>query len=99
MTHQNRPCHHATGDCRWVAECRIVAAVPAFGPGVAFAGDVVRLLQPLPYGGRLSIHLPPPAGTALDGMFSLSGLETARRWPTRANGHMPPRNPTSDGVR
>jgi hypothetical protein len=67
---------------------QIAAAVPAFGGGVAFAGDVVRLLQSLPDGGSLSIHLAPGAGTARAGMFSLAGLETVRakmaaacKWP------------------
>ena len=66
----------------------ITAAVPASGSGVAFAGDVVRLLQSLPDGGSLRIHLAPRAGTALVGMFSLAGLETVRakmaaacKWP------------------
>jgi hypothetical protein len=67
---------------------QIAAAVPASGAGVAFAGDVVRLLQSLPDGGSLRIHLAPRAGTALAGMFSLAGLETVRakmaatcKWP------------------
>jgi hypothetical protein len=67
---------------------QIAAAVPAFGAGVAFAGDVVRLLQSLPDGGSLSIHLALRAGTARAGMFSLAGLETvgakmaaACKWP------------------
>jgi hypothetical protein len=62
------------------------------------AADVVRLLRSLPYGGRLSIHLAPRARTALDGMFSLSGLETVRGWPTPANGRMPAK-PNKCGVR
>ncbi len=67
---------------------QIAAAVPAYGAGVAFAGDVVRLLQSLPDDGSLSIHLAPRAGTARTGMFSLAGLETLRakmsaacKWP------------------
>jgi hypothetical protein len=67
---------------------QIAAAVPAFGAGVAFAGDVVRLLESLPDGGSLSIHLAPRAGTARAGMFSFAGLETVRakmaaacKWP------------------
>jgi hypothetical protein len=66
----------------------IATAVPAFGAGVAFAGDVVRLLQSLPEGGSLSIRLAPRAGPARAGMFSLAGLETVRarmaavcKWP------------------
>jgi hypothetical protein len=67
---------------------QIAAAVRAFGASVAFAGDVVRLLQSLPDGGSLSIHLAPRAGPAQAGMFSLAGLETVRakmaaacKWP------------------
>jgi hypothetical protein len=66
----------------------IAAAVPAFGAGVALAGDVVRLFQSLPEGGSLSIQLAPRAGTARAGTFSLAGLETVRarmaaacKWP------------------
>ena len=82
------------------AECQIAAAVPAFGPGVAFAGDVVRLLQSLPEGGSLSVHLASRTGTALDGTFSLVGLDAVRtkmvaacRWP------LPVANPTGAAVR
>jgi len=67
---------------------QVAAAVPALGAGVAFAGDVVRLLQSLSDGGSLSIHLARRAGTARAGMFSLAGLETVRakmaaacKWP------------------
>jgi hypothetical protein len=67
---------------------QVSAAVPASGAGVAFAGDVVRLLQSFPKGGSLSIQLAPRAGTARTGMFSLAGVETVRakmaatcKWP------------------
>jgi hypothetical protein len=67
---------------------QIAAAAPASGVGVAFGGDVVRLLQSLPDIGSLSIHLVPPTGAALDGLFSLVGLEAVRakmvaacKWP------------------
>lgn len=67
---------------------QVAAAVPAFGPGVAFAGDVVRLLQSLPDHGELIVLLSPRGGTAHDGTFSLAGLDAARakmtaacRWP------------------
>jgi hypothetical protein len=67
---------------------QVAAAVPAFGPGVAFAGDVVRLLQSLPDHGELLVLLSPRGGTAHDGTFSLAGLDAARakmaaacRWP------------------
>ena len=66
----------------------MAAAVPAFGAGAAFAGDVVRLLQSLPDSGSLSIHLAPRAGTARAEVFALAGLETVRaklaaacKWP------------------
>ena len=75
---------------------QIAAAVPASGIGVAFGGDVVRLLQSLPDSGSLSIHLTSRMGTALDAVFSLGGLEAVRaklatvcRWPhpaTKPNG-------------
>jgi hypothetical protein len=65
-----------------------IGAAPAFGASVAFAGDVVRLLQSLPDGGSLSVHLAPRAGPAWAGKFSLAGLETVRakmaaacKWP------------------
>jgi hypothetical protein len=73
---------------------QIAAAVPASGIGVAFRGDVVRLLRSLPDGGSLSIHLTSRMGTALDAVFSLGGLEAARakmttacRWPQPAAKH------------
>jgi hypothetical protein len=79
---------------------RIAAALPASGAGVAFAGDVVRLLQSLPDGGSLSIHLAPRAGTTLAGMFFWLGWRRCvPRWPQRANGHIRSRNPTTDAVR
>ena len=75
---------------------QIAAVVPTSGIGVAFGGDVARLLQSLPDGGSLSIHLTSRMGTALDAVFSLGGLEavrakmaTACRWPhpaTKPNG-------------
>lgn len=67
---------------------QVAAAVPTFGPGVAFAGDVVRLLQSLPDHGELIVLLSPRGGAARDGAFSLAGLDAARakmaaacRWP------------------
>ena len=75
---------------------QIAAAVPTSGIGVAFGGDVVRLLQSLPDSGSLSVHLTSRMGTALDAVFSLGGLEAVRtkmatvcRWPhpaTKPNG-------------
>ncbi|MGY3549598.1 hypothetical protein ACVWZ4_004964 [Bradyrhizobium sp. USDA 4472] len=67
---------------------QVAAAAPAFGPGVAFAGDVVRLVQSLPDGGDLIVLLSARGGSAHDGTFSLAGLDAARakmasacRWP------------------
>ncbi|QQO31945.1 hypothetical protein JJC00_25550 [Bradyrhizobium diazoefficiens] len=67
---------------------QVAAAPPAFGPGVAFAGDVVRLLQSLPDNGELIVLLSSRGGTTRDGSFSLAGLDAARakmaaacRWP------------------
>jgi hypothetical protein len=74
----------------------IAAAVPAFGAGVAFAGDVVRLVQSLPDNGSLSIFLVPRGASARTATFALAGLETVRtrmatacKWPqavARPNG-------------
>lgn len=67
---------------------QVAAAPPAFGPGVAFAGDVVRLLQSLPDNGELIVLFSSRGGTTRDGSFSLAGLDAARakmaaacRWP------------------
>jgi hypothetical protein len=79
---------------------QISAAVAASGAGIAFGGDVVRLLQSLPDSGSLNIHLASRTGTALDGTFSLVGLDAVRtkmvaacRWP------LPIASPTGAGVR
>ncbi|SFI17793.1 hypothetical protein SAMN05216525_105159 [Bradyrhizobium sp. Gha] len=67
---------------------QVAAATPSFGPGVAFAGDAVRLVQSLPDGGDLIVLLSSRGGAAHDGAFSLAGLDAARakmtsacRWP------------------
>ncbi|MBR0784927.1 hypothetical protein [Bradyrhizobium iriomotense] len=67
---------------------QVAAAVPTFGPGVAFTGDVVRLLQSLPDSGTLIVLLSKRGGAAHDGTFSLAGLDEARtkiaaacKWP------------------
>lgn len=67
---------------------QVASAVPAFGPGVAFDGDVVRLLQSLPNSGDLIVLLSPRRGTAQDGAFSLAGIDAVRmkmaaacKWP------------------
>ena len=59
-------------------QVQIAAATPASGAGVAFGGDVIRLLQSLPDAGSLSVHLAPRTGTAVDGTFSLGGWEGVR---------------------
>jgi hypothetical protein len=56
-------------------QVKIAAAPPASGIGVAFGGDVVRLLQALPDGGSLNVQLTPRTGATLDAVFSLGGLE------------------------
>ncbi len=59
-------------------QVQIAAAAPASGAGVAFGGDVIRLLQSLPDAGSLSVRLAPRTGTAVDGTFSLGGWESVR---------------------
>jgi hypothetical protein len=59
-------------------QVQIPAAPPASGAGVAFGGDVVRLLESLPDTGSFSVHLAPRTGTAVDGTFSLGGWESVR---------------------
>lgn len=75
---------------------QLAAGSPSFGGGVAFAGDIVRLLQSFPEDGHIAIRLAPRAGAAQDGLFSLGGLKTVReklatacRWPNAVAG---PRN-------
>jgi hypothetical protein len=65
-------------------QVQIAAARPASGAGVAFGGDVIRLLQSLPDTGSLSVHLAPRTGTAVDGTFSLGGWESVRAKMTTA---------------
>ncbi len=67
---------------------QIGAGVPAFGTEVAFKGDTVSLLQSLPSEGELAVHVSPRVGTAQDGIFPLTGLDTVRakiaaecKWP------------------
>jgi hypothetical protein len=67
---------------------QVASAVPAFGPGVAFAGDIVRLVLSLPDSGDLIVLLSPRGGAAHDATFSLAGLDAARakmaaacKWP------------------
>lgn len=75
---------------------QVAAGSPSFGGGVAFAGDIVRLLQSFPEDGHIAIRIAPRSGTAQDGLFSLGGLKTVReklatacRWPNAVAG---PRN-------
>ena len=65
--------------------------VPALGTGVAFKGDIMRLLQSLPEEGNMVLRLVPRTGAASEGRFSLSGLKSVReklsgacRWPQAA---------------
>lgn len=66
-----------------------LAAGPAsFGTGVAFPGDVVRLLQSLPEEGHIAVRTSNRSGAAQDGHFFLGGLKTVReklaaacKWP------------------
>ncbi|MBR0843732.1 hypothetical protein JQ607_26350 [Bradyrhizobium liaoningense] len=67
---------------------QVAGTVPAFGSGVAVAGDVVRLLQSLPDNADLAVRLSPRTGAAHDATFSLAGLDAMRarmaaicKWP------------------
>ncbi|WGR94865.1 hypothetical protein MTX20_12285 [Bradyrhizobium sp. ISRA435] len=67
---------------------QLAGNAPAFGGGIAFAGDVVGLLRSLPGEGELDIRLQPRMGAAREGTFSLTGLEKVRakieavcKWP------------------
>jgi hypothetical protein len=75
---------------------QLAGAQPSFGTGVAFSGDVVRILQTLPEQGELVIRLVGRAGAAKEGHFLLGGLKAARdrvakvcKWPQTVAG---PRN-------
>jgi hypothetical protein len=75
---------------------QLAAASPSFGAGVAFTGDIVRLLQSFPEDGHIAVRITPRTGAAQDGIFSLGGLKTVRqrlaaacRWPNAIAG---PRN-------
>ena len=50
---------------------QLAAGSPSFGTGVAFAGDIVRLLQSLPEDGHIAVRISPRGGAAQDGRFSL----------------------------
>lgn len=64
------------------------AGPPPFGTGARFKGDIVRLLRSLPDQGDIIIRLVPRTGAALEGYFSLGGLNLVRdklalacKWP------------------
>jgi hypothetical protein len=70
---------------------QLAAAPPSSGTGVAFTGDVVRLLQSLPEEGKISVRLVTRTGAAQQGHFLLGGLEMVReklaaacKWPHAA---------------
>jgi hypothetical protein len=67
---------------------QLAAAPPSSGTGVAFTGDVVRLLQSLPEEGEVTMRLVSRAGAAQEGHFLLGGLKSVRerlaavcKWP------------------
>jgi hypothetical protein len=75
---------------------QLAAGLPSSGTGVAFTGDVVRLLQSLPEEGELAVRLSTRTGAAQDGSFLLGGLKMVReklaircKWP---NAVATPRN-------
>jgi len=64
------------------------AGSTSFGAGVAFQGDIVRLLQSFPDEGEIAIRLAPRTGSAREGYFSLNGVTAVRtklaaacKWP------------------
>ena len=66
---------------------QVAAAPPQYGAGIAFAGDVVRLLQSLPEEGQVTVRIL-RAGTNQSSSFALGGLKTVReklavacKWP------------------
>jgi hypothetical protein len=63
---------------------QLLAASPSFGSGVAFTGDVVRVLQSLPEDGHIAVRITDRSGAAQDGHFLLSGLKSAREKLARA---------------
>ena len=66
----------------------LAAAPPSSGAGVAFTGDVVRLLRSLPEEGEVAIRPVTRTGAAQEGHFLLGGLKMVRerlaatcKWP------------------
>jgi hypothetical protein len=77
-------------------QVQLAGGSPSFGTGVAFKGDIVRLLQSLPENGHIAVRISARGGAAQDGRFSLGGLKTVReklaaacKWPSAVAG---PRN-------
>jgi hypothetical protein len=73
------------------AQVELPAAPSSSGTGVAFTGDVVRLLQALPEEGEVVIRLLTRTGAAQKGDFLLGGLKMVRerlaapcKWPQAA---------------
>lgn len=67
---------------------QLAAGSPSSGTGVAFTGDVVRLLQSLPEEGDFTVRLSTRTGAAQEGHFLLGGLKMVRekvavscKWP------------------
>jgi hypothetical protein len=67
---------------------QLAPGIPSSKPGAAFTGDVVRLLNSLPDQGHIAVRISGRSGTANEGRFSLSGLQTVRerlaavcKWP------------------
>jgi len=58
---------------------QFAAASPSFGSGVAFGGDVVKLLSSLPDDGHIVVSLFTRTGPVQDGQFLLSGFENVRK--------------------
>lgn len=58
---------------------QLAAVSPSFGFGVAFGGDVVKLLNALPDEGRIVVRLFGRTGQVQDGQFQLSGFEKVRK--------------------
>ncbi|MEY9122712.1 hypothetical protein [Bradyrhizobium yuanmingense] len=58
---------------------QLAAASPSFGSGVAFGGDVVKLLNALPDEGHIVVRLFARTGQVQDGQFLLSGFENVRK--------------------
>ena len=67
---------------------QLAAGSPSLGTGIAFRGDVIRLLQSLPEEGDFAVRLSTRTGAAQDGHFLLGGLRMVRekvaaacKWP------------------